>query len=55
MLKGDASLKRTVDLLDRVVDTLGRGRLSHRAGLDDDARNDLKEFSSSPTSRSWPY
>ena len=44
MLKGDASLKRTVDLLDRVVDTLGEGTPLYRAGLDDDARNDLKEF-----------
>ena len=44
MLKGDASLKRTVDLLDRVVDTLGEGTPLYRAGLDDYARNDLKEF-----------
>lgn len=43
MLKGDASLKRTVDLLDKVVDTLGEGTPLYRAGLDD-ARNDLKEF-----------
>ncbi|MEK9637567.1 MAG: redox-regulated ATPase YchF, partial [Acidimicrobiaceae bacterium] len=44
MLKGDASLKRTVDLLDKVVDTLGEGTPLYRAGLDDDARSDLKEF-----------
>ncbi len=43
MLKGDASLKRTVDLLDKVVDTLSEGTPLYRAGLDD-ARNDLKEF-----------
>ena len=43
MLKGDASLKRTVDLLDSVVDTLGEGTPLYRAGLDDDARNDLKD------------
>ena len=43
MLKGDASLKRTVDLLDRLSTRWVRGRpLPSR--LDDDARSDLKEF-----------
>ena len=31
MLKGDASLKRTVDLLDKVVDTLGEDALPSSA------------------------
>ena len=44
MLKGDASLKTTVDLLSRVVDTLGEGTPLYRAGLNDDERADLKEF-----------
>ena len=44
MLKGDSSLKRTVELLTRCVDTLGEGTPLYRAGLDAEERAELKEF-----------
>ena len=44
MLKGDASLKPTVALLQRCVDCLGEGTPLYRAGLSDEHRAELREF-----------
>jgi ribosome-binding ATPase len=44
MLKGDSSLRSTVDLLQICVDNLSDGTPLYRAGFDDEARNELKEY-----------
>jgi len=43
-MKGDSSLRRPVDLLTRVVDSLGEGTPLYRADLNDEERASLKEY-----------